>query len=269
MFCFLHAAINRLFPEPIEGTCEDPDDRNDDDNEDENCNRDRCDAKQCRYTKQANKKESKVQIPKRRELLQQLHAGLLILLFMVLTITFVSMIYISRGTSSRFLHLFFTYGSAICNLLIGVIVFYFHCLRRRDLQKLIMQTIFRKRHQQQAETLETAALVSDQDHEAGNHVFSTDYVQPTETESAYLDALNTGVYGLSDHVVSDGSQFIPSVAPEVVKIPEKVDESDENNSLPLPTYDEVREFQLTTDTAVYTLTSIDKSGLSAGIITHQ
>lgn len=237
VFCFLHAAINRLFPEPIEGELGDDDENSEKRNEDGNCNRDQCDAKQCRYTKQAKKKGNKIEIPKRRELLQQLHAGLLILLFMVLTITFVSMIYTSKRTSSRFLYSFFTYGSACFNVFIGITVFYFHCVRRRDLQKLILQTIFQTRYQQ-ADNSEATTLVNHQDNGVGDPLVSNnDDLQAVERSSAYLEALNTGVYGLSDHVVSDGSQIIPSIALEVVRIPEKVDETAEN-SLP-PSYNEI------------------------------
>lgn len=83
---------------------------------------------------------TKVYIPEREELLQTLHGGLLVLLLLSVSITFLTMVYSYKDSKARYLYFLFTYGSAISNFLVGFVIFYYFCVKRSDLQKLLKDT---------------------------------------------------------------------------------------------------------------------------------
>ena len=143
MFGLLHYSINRLFPEPIEKREDDDSCSSDDENADENRNNgDECSANQCRYKqpKIIVPPSNNVVIPKRKELLQSLHGGLLVLLLLILTVVNLTMVYSYKTAKARYLYFLFTYGGAISNFLIGFVIFYYFCFKRKDLRKLLKQT---------------------------------------------------------------------------------------------------------------------------------
>jgi len=227
VFCMLHASINRLFPEPIEGgrtgsDSESDANSSDEEGQDENCNKDQCNANQCRYKQRQRLKvtmhnPNQLYIPKRKELLHHLHGGLLVLLLLCVTVTFTMMIYSYKGTKSRLLYSLFTYGSAIANFLIALVVLFFFCYKRKDMRKLIKQTVQGLRHRHHHSGLsEQTALV---EHNCDREEQTDDHISDNKDGHNHREQPpvgHAGVYGLSDHVVSDGSQFIPSLAPEVV-----------------------------------------------------
>ena len=145
IYCLLHAAINRLFPPPLEGEEDDDGKNHGGVNEDENCNRHECNAQQCRYKQNKRKKlnTTKVYIPERKELLQTLHAGLLVLMLLSASVTFLTMVYSYKDSKARYLYFLFSYGSAASNFLIGFVIFYYFCVKRDDLRKLLKKTLAR------------------------------------------------------------------------------------------------------------------------------
>ena len=92
---------------------------------------------------------TKVYIPERKELLQTLHGGLLVLLLLSVSITFLTMVYSYKESKARYLYFLFTYGSAISNFLVGFVIFYYFCLKRKDLQKLLKVTCLGVKQKQQ------------------------------------------------------------------------------------------------------------------------
>eukprot|EP00111_Clytia_hemisphaerica_P005066 TCONS_00014586-protein len=220
VFGLLHYSINRLFPAPIERREDDDSGSSDDENADENRNNgDECSANQCRYKqpKIIVPQSNNVVIPKRKELLQSLHGGLLVLLLLIVTVVNLIMVYSYKNAKARYLYFLFTYGGAISNFLVGFVIFYHFCFKRKDLRKLLKQTFIHFRHKN-AGVSEAIALVTHDDMERQNGSGEVGETENEKQESRdfpiHAQHENLGVFGMSDHVISDGSQYIPSIAPE-------------------------------------------------------
>lgn len=202
---YLHSVINRLFPEPMEG---EPRVDSSDEEEDENCNREECHVNKCRYKIQPRiYPVVEFRFPKRRELISYLYGSLLVLLLLCLTFTGIAMIYSYQDSKAVYLYKFFSYGSAFCNLFIGVTIFYYHCIKRRDILKHLLLAIHNIRHKpERFNNVEPEALVL-LDRESHN---VDEHLQVEDIISAHVPGVidTHGVYGLSDHMVSDGSLAI-------------------------------------------------------------
>jgi len=70
--------------------------------------------------------------PDRSELLDFVKGSLLVMLILCIDCGFVVMIFVNRKGSSRYLYHLFSYGFAIANMILGLAVFIFHCVRRED-----------------------------------------------------------------------------------------------------------------------------------------
>lgn len=209
LLCYLHALINRVFPEPLEPvTKEEPVDR------------DKCNPKSCKYKLKAAEKFVN-ETPKREELLHFLHGSLFVLLFFILTFTCTLMMYAYKTSSSRYLYYFFCYAAAFFNLCIGVVIFLYHFFKRKDAVNYVTQFVAHLRHQKHAPGTELEELID----LAGNHTPTIER-NSTNLDHAYersdivsehnsnnLD-MTHGVYGLSDQLQSEGSQIIASVRVE-------------------------------------------------------
>ena len=115
IFLRLHNLVNRKFPEPVSG-------RALDDAIHVNCNSRRDEVAV----------RGDFHFPDRSELLDFVKGSLLVMLILCIDCGFVVMIFVNRKGSSRYLYHLFSYGFAIANMILGLAVFIFHCVRRED-----------------------------------------------------------------------------------------------------------------------------------------
>ena len=229
IFLYLHAVINRLFPKPLED--EPRVLESSDDEEDENCNRQECHVNKCRYKIQPKNRQpiGQFRFPKRKELISYLYGCLLVLLLLCLTFTGVVMIYSYQGSKATYLYMFFSYGSAFCNLLIGVTIFYYHCIKRRDILKHLLQVFHNLRHQQPMSqgtlyNTETEVLMSSRERDGSPHILGGEIIDDNDEHSLVKEEAH-GVYGLSDHAPSDSSHIMATVHMENCRTLDGVGES--------------------------------------------
>lgn len=117
IFLRLHNLVNKKFPEPISNKAESngphlPDN--------------------CISKLQHPSMAGDFHFPDRSELLDFVKGSLLVMLILCIDCGFVVMIFVNRTGSSRYLYHLFSYGFAIANMILGLSVFIFHCVRRED-----------------------------------------------------------------------------------------------------------------------------------------
>eukprot|EP00795_Rhopilema_esculentum_P012554 gene12554-3247_t len=114
IFLRLHALVNRKYPEHLSR-----------DEPDNNLLSDR-------NSRASNMRKSDFHFPDRGELLDFVKGSLLVMLILCIDCGFVVMIFVNRDGSSRYLYHLFSYGFAISNMILGLSMFIFHCVRRED-----------------------------------------------------------------------------------------------------------------------------------------
>ena len=90
-------------------------------------------------------KQVEFHFPDRSELLDFVKGSLLVMLILCIDCGFVVMIFVNRKGSSRYLYHLFSYGLAIANMILGLAVFIFHCIRREDVLVCYKSLFYNKR----------------------------------------------------------------------------------------------------------------------------
>ena len=116
IFLRLHNLVNRKFPDPTSNRALSNEIH-------ANCNSRR---------HETAKQGGDFHFPDRSELLDFVKGSLLVMLILCIDCGFVVIIFINRKGSSRYLYHLFSYGFAIANMILGLAVFIFHCVRRED-----------------------------------------------------------------------------------------------------------------------------------------
>eukprot|EP00794_Sanderia_malayensis_P005726 gene5726-6426_t len=149
VFLRLHALINRRFPEASEHT--------------------RKLAALQHNSKDADGKV-KFHFPDRSQLLDFIKGSLTVMLILCIDCGFVVMIFTNKNGPSRYLYYIFSYGFAVSNILLGMAVFVFHCVRREDVYacwKAYLLSKSRKFNLQETNAVEMHALMNQTDSNAG------------------------------------------------------------------------------------------------------
>lgn len=116
IFLRLHNLVNRKFPEPVSNRSPN----------------EPVQAGNCNSKLQPAATNGDFHFPDRSELLDFVKGSLLVMLILCIDCGFVVMIFVNRKGSSRYLYHIFSYGFAIANMILGLSVFIFHCVRRED-----------------------------------------------------------------------------------------------------------------------------------------
>ena len=113
IFLRLHAIINKKYPDTSDKSHDNA-------------------ALLHRNSKAGGVMEEGFHFPDRGQLLDFIKGSLIVMLILCIDCGFTVMIFINRNSTSRYLYHLFSYGFAIANMILGLSVFIFHCVRRED-----------------------------------------------------------------------------------------------------------------------------------------